>query len=506
MLPTNSSKAHNWGCDPVSSNCVVWQGPDLECIDLCKGDTISDVVAKLAEELCIIIEQFNLENYDFSCLQVSVSERPEKLQELIQILINKICALEGIDLGTGADGSNDCPDNCVVPIATCFYFENETGDTVTTMPLLNYVTAIGNSICDILDDIQTLQDQVTSLQNQINTTNGEVDVIAANYVPQSSLDYQNSTKIDPTGSTKYVTDALRTVENFLINTQESLGNTTEVFQNIVKAGNITNEDALSENTKMSALIGWTAAVQNVAQSIGNAWIAINDIRESVNYIKDNCCKTGCQDLFLNFQTQIVGSNLTVYTTGSTGFTREWRECTPEGTLITVKDSANNSTTFRSNLIAIIDVPTGETFSLVGTSVDPALDLTITAETCFYNSSNEITCDKVVEDKIFASGDCPTITLQTFVNSVQYSFTTAIGYAYRAEVKNDLGSIVATQIISNPGAIVTNIISGLLADTDYTFELTSINGGGVETVCPTVAFTTLAEPCLPPDSVVAVLTT
>ena len=39
MIPTNSSATTN-GCDNISSNCVIWQGPDISCIDLCNGDTI----------------------------------------------------------------------------------------------------------------------------------------------------------------------------------------------------------------------------------------------------------------------------------------------------------------------------------------------------------------------------------------------------------------------------------------------------------------------------------
>ena len=47
MKPLNLD---NSPCSPTSSNCVIWQGPDLACIKLCKGDTVSDVVAKLAAE------------------------------------------------------------------------------------------------------------------------------------------------------------------------------------------------------------------------------------------------------------------------------------------------------------------------------------------------------------------------------------------------------------------------------------------------------------------------
>ena len=52
MKPTNIYKH---GCDPISSNCVIWQGPDIECINLCKWDSVSDVVYKLAQELCTVM-------------------------------------------------------------------------------------------------------------------------------------------------------------------------------------------------------------------------------------------------------------------------------------------------------------------------------------------------------------------------------------------------------------------------------------------------------------------
>ena len=87
MKPTNIYKH---GCDPISSNCVIWQGPDIECIDLCKGDTVSDVVYALAKELCTLMDTFKIDNYDLSCLNLAECE-PADFQALLQLLINKIC-------------------------------------------------------------------------------------------------------------------------------------------------------------------------------------------------------------------------------------------------------------------------------------------------------------------------------------------------------------------------------------------------------------------------------
>ena len=48
MKPLNLD---NSPCSPISSNCVIWQGPDISCINICKGDTVSDVVAALTSSV-----------------------------------------------------------------------------------------------------------------------------------------------------------------------------------------------------------------------------------------------------------------------------------------------------------------------------------------------------------------------------------------------------------------------------------------------------------------------
>jgi hypothetical protein len=61
MISTNSNcNDKKKGCITTSSECVVWQGPNISCINLCTGDTISTVVATLAEELCALIDSVNV--------------------------------------------------------------------------------------------------------------------------------------------------------------------------------------------------------------------------------------------------------------------------------------------------------------------------------------------------------------------------------------------------------------------------------------------------------------
>ena len=67
MKPLNLD---NSPCTPTSSNCVIWQGPNIPCIKLCTGDTISDVVYKLATELCTVLDTLNITAYDLTCFNL----------------------------------------------------------------------------------------------------------------------------------------------------------------------------------------------------------------------------------------------------------------------------------------------------------------------------------------------------------------------------------------------------------------------------------------------------
>lgn len=101
MKPLNLDKSP---CSPVSSNCVIWNGPDIECIGLCKGDTVTQVIYKLAEELCSLIDMFKLSNYDISCLELPCP--PNSFEELINALIQAICngGIQGEEGIAGAKG------------------------------------------------------------------------------------------------------------------------------------------------------------------------------------------------------------------------------------------------------------------------------------------------------------------------------------------------------------------------------------------------------------------
>ena len=507
-LPTNSGKAKDYGCKPVSSNCVVWQGQDLECIGVCRGDTISDVVAKMAAELCMLLDMFNLEDFDLSCLAIPSEETPENFNELIQILIDRICALEGIDPGE-VEAAGGCPDDCLVNIAGCFQYQTQQGDTVVQMTLVDYVRAIGELVCQHAQEIMLLQGGLQSVGEEQNLQAARISTVEEEKVDEAALQYNVNPKTNPQAGLKFLPDATREIENSLIKTQDALGSPSEIYTNMLKAGNIGSEEKLDGAGNLDCLTGWTNSPEKLAEAHGNLWLAVRDIRNAVDYIQSNFISKSCSDINYILRATVntggSGSFVTVFADGSTGFTTDWREC-EANTQFLIEDAKGNSTTFRTSALALITNPSGYQVDITNTSVDTTLDITVTAQTCFTNEIACITCEKDVSYVVAAPTVCPAVTLTLTSSSVQYEFASTPGYTYTVNVYYPGGMTpVVTQIIGTPAVIVNNIIMGLLEGTDYEIEVTVIDGAGEETQCARIPFTTLENNCTPPTGVTAILT-
>lgn len=164
MKPLNYD---NSPCSPISSNCVIWQGPDIPCIKLCAGDTISDVIFKLATELCTVLDILDVTNYDLSCFNLTVCG-PNDFQALIQFLIEQICALQ-TEVTTVSDPATS-PINTtgstgaetLVTVAPCFVVGG-----VTVMTVSEYAQAIGTKVCSLVSEISVINASITSLDIRV---------------------------------------------------------------------------------------------------------------------------------------------------------------------------------------------------------------------------------------------------------------------------------------------------------------------------------------------------
>lgn len=492
MKPINNDNA---SCNPISSNCVIWQGPDIPCINLCKGDTVSDVIAKLATELCDVLTQIDVTTLDLSCFNLTGCE-PKDLQAFLQFLIDKICALENC-CATSNSGraATTCPD-CVVNIARCFYYQDQYGNQITTMQLSDYVTAIGNKVCDILTQIdiinQTLVNyniRITALENKPDPTLTIPTVTPVCVLPSVPTEVQ------------IVVDAL---EQEFCALQGATGTPTQIYTAIAaECPNLATSPALGPGGgNMGSIPGWINPETNLAASINNMWLTICDLRAAVINIKNNCCPSGCDGVSI-YITAIVEapSTLRIYINGTipTGF----QNCNVLGSLFTIADTLGGSFTQYVDVVLNLNNPGGYVIDLSTTPVNPASNLVISSNICLCNPTTNAECCNYVSYNLNNEAACPELTLTPDITSIAYSTIPTVNGIYTIQLYNNAGTtLIAQNVVA--GIAFTPILgsfTGLVSSTPYKVRVL-ITIGDSTTTCPFVPATTFPGPCPPPSSVSA----
>ena len=97
MIPSKSNLSKE-SCSPISSNCVIWQGPDIPCLNLCNGDTVSDILYKLAEDYCKFKESLDVQDLDITdllsaCGTNTPAPQEKSIVKILEIIIEKINCL-----------------------------------------------------------------------------------------------------------------------------------------------------------------------------------------------------------------------------------------------------------------------------------------------------------------------------------------------------------------------------------------------------------------------------
>lgn len=151
------------GCVTTSSDCVIWNGPDISFLDLCTGDTVSTVVAGIADKICNLIKITSVGSYDYSCIDEKECS-PKNFIDLFQLVLDVVCEIKNpapTTNSTTVGGTAGCPD-CEMSIASCF---QENGNTV--LQLKDYIAAIGVKVCNQQSIINTQSAAITAMQQDL---------------------------------------------------------------------------------------------------------------------------------------------------------------------------------------------------------------------------------------------------------------------------------------------------------------------------------------------------
>jgi len=491
MKPLNYSSD---SCDPISSNCVIWQGPDIECIDLCKGDTVSQVVYKLATELCTLLDKLNITTYDLSCFDLADCA-PETFEQLIQLLIDKICALEsGITPSTPT--TEGCPD-CEVTICSEFYYTSPQGDTITTMQLKDYVLAIGNKVCELIGQISTINSTLDQYGDRISQN--EADILLLQNQTLSLDPITPECVIDPAVPTDPIV-VLQALESQFCNLRTYTGNEQAILTAIQEqCRNLNDADQLNGSGPMSNLDGWNSVVTNLSESFANLWNTVCDMRTAISFIQDNCCNTDCSavDLIVT-GTVLSATQIRLDFTGSVPGT--FIDSSPSSTIVLTDDAGNGPQTINSvavlqnhftiNNPLIIDFASG-----INGSSDVNITLTLRIE----DPAQGLTCESVIQAVALGTSTCPTIIM----TAVDYTEATA-SFTWNGsptlitvQLYNEAGTFLQQQQVVSvtTGGTFTPTFTALTENTTYKLRLV-INGEP----CEFIEFTTLSYTCTGPSSV------
>jgi hypothetical protein len=267
------------GCNPIASNCVIWQGPDIPCIKLCKGDTISDVSAKLAERLCTILEYLDVSAYDLTCFN-PICPSPKDFQDLIQLLIDRICAINDIvnptNGGGGGGGTVGCPD-CVVPVAQCLQRPDALGNVTTALQLRDYVILIGNEICTITTSLVSIDSRITSLESAVTN----IENNCCNGGGGGGDLTMPASQCLGTGDGTPIIDYLLVLDNAFCSLESSSGSTSAV-NTALGYKCIDGTDTLpSGSGTWNSISGWINAPANLAEAVQDLWLVVCEQNDAI---------------------------------------------------------------------------------------------------------------------------------------------------------------------------------------------------------------------------------
>ena len=219
-----------------------------------------------------------MSSYDRSCFSLATCP-PAKFEELIQLLIKRICALESVSTtDSTSSASGDCPTGCIMTIESCLITGEE-----TTMNLTDYVTLIAKKVCSLVSDISLLQNQINSLDIRVDAL--ENAPAPSFTMPGFTVGCNLSSSVT-SGTSHTLTDILTALVN-----DSTYGYCS--FR-ILTGGNTTITDAISRkcildaNTALFSASGqdmitkyagsWITDGSNItmASAINNIWIALCD--------------------------------------------------------------------------------------------------------------------------------------------------------------------------------------------------------------------------------------
>lgn len=290
-------------CIPVSSSCVLWHGPNIECIGLYKDDSIQDVLYKLGEFVCSLNAQLedcncngnNNDNLIYSCVLLDGKHEVfgQNSQEFLTYVASWICDMMRGDFSIiGLDGESLKSLNTPLPLPPEMQYENEDGQSIVEVDYREYIILLSEKIVEIYNnyievglDILEIKNDILEIQNWINRYKepGEITITS-----------KCASSLNP-GEVIEISEAFENLEDDYCNYKSLLGTnsqwtlaTGEMCVGLREDSQLLNPEAI-----MSELPNWIYDPITVAENYNNLWLTICDLRESLKMVMNNSNNVPC---------------------------------------------------------------------------------------------------------------------------------------------------------------------------------------------------------------------
>ena len=496
MIPTSSSSDTN-GCNNISSNCVIWQGPDISCINLCNGDTVSEVVAKLATKLCDIEAgvsgEPDLTGFNLKCALPN-GATPSTLVENLQALVNYVCSLP---TDSGSDYTEPNINLCAALQTSAG--TDSTGNQITQLPLSEYALLVGNEVCSIVATITTIQTQITSLGDRVTALEANFPLPAA-----QTLQIIPGCVTATAGQLTDIDVVLAALETEFCALQTAVGLPSIINQAVAQQA-IANDNTLlsAPTTSYSAQAGWNTSPANMANSLQNAWVVIKDLYDAVKTIQVNCCPSGCEELVLTYTVQRIQDSLGVTSSvvlnlAGSAIPAGFNDVNGTNT-VTVTDGLGASITDQVNFTQA--VATSSYPNIDVSQLSSQTELTVTTSASFTDNAGT-TCNISASANTAADIPCPSDIKATNVTETGFDveFTNVLGTAAQYSISiypvDSSTNVVGSTAVANSGVLsptqvnMSHTFTGLTPISIFAIRLT-VTFAGVTKDCPDVQVTTLA---------------
>jgi len=450
---------------PISSRTVIWQGPDIPCIGLCKNDSIDKVIFKLAELLCELAgNQVDITSLDFKCLVEIYATEPEKLVDIIQLIIDKMCsieeALEGVGVAVG--------DPVTIALPISLQYTDPNGEHIVRLEHTQYSYFLAQKIVDLLTLTNTLQVNIANHDSRLDAIEAALDNLGGSETETVKLIHYGE------DTTLSLPNALLLIEDVIFDINTVLGENTELTTSVNKqCAELATAKRLGGNGIMSSINGWVSSPSTIADTITNIWLTLCDLRSGIITLS-NIASPKCSDITLDFNASLSASRelLTVSTYGKClvpiGVTTD-TEVVP---FLEISDS-DSTATVPVDLLSL-NVPGATSMAINLTTlagIDPLKSLTVSLKATFILPDGG-KCEKISPVKSF-NGICIKPTASNIVANMNDTYakvswdapesSSVIGYRAMLYTGPELDSYVSSGSTEEE---LTIVFAGLTAATNY----------------------------------------